>query len=188
MEIPNLNEPYEMSKNYATKQVRVEMDFDTNRWSSRMKNIVCKAIDTGVADCGHDTGYWIKNLLNHHGLGVQHIGTYWSNDLPVEMIKPDKVEEVISYLSALYRMNRSANNDSYSRQSYRFRYFMERLDESGWESIKEIPVPDFTKKDREVFIKKYLKPQEEQEALKRAELINLVRSGSLLSISYIINN
>ena len=65
---------------------------------------------------------------------------------------------------------------------------MERLDESGWESIKEIPVPDFTKKDREVFIKKYLKPQEEQEALKRAELINLVRSGSLLSISYIINN
>ena len=54
--------------------------------------------------------------------------------------------------------------------------------------VRAIRIPqEFSTKDKEKFIKDYLKPQEEQEALKRAELINSIRSGSLLSISYIIN-
>jgi hypothetical protein len=54
-------------------------------------------------------------------------------------------------------------------------------------AIKNLRIPEkFNTKDREKFVKDYLKPQEEQEQIKRAELINLVRSGSLLTISYII--
>jgi len=176
----NFGEAVGMAKNYATKEARVEIDFDTMRWSGRMKNIVCKAIDTGVTNCGYETGYWIENFLKHHELSTVKIWG-WQSDLPTNMIKPDKVEESIAYVAAIYKMQQG-------RLGYGEERWLNELEDKVVADIKHIRIPqDFSTKDKEKFIKDYLKPQEEQEALKRAELINLVRSGSLLSISYIIN-
>jgi len=173
----NFGEAVGMAKNYATKEARVEIDFDTNRWSGRMKNIVCKAIDTGVTNCGYETGYWIENFLKHHELSTVKIWG-WQSDLPTNMIKPDKVEESIAYVSAIYKMQH--------RLGYGEERWLDEVAEQGTD-IRAIRIPmEFSTKDRDVFIREYLKPQEEQEQIKRAELINLIRSGSLLSISYII--
>ena len=192
----NFGEVCGMAKNYATKEARVEIDFDTNRWSGRMKNIVCKAIDTGVANCGWETAWWIENFLNHHGLDTLNHGGYWNRDLPLKMIKPDKIEEAVAYVSAILRMT---PDDGYRGTNY----WLERLSDKGisklsheeitkqglWrtEGIHDIPIPrNFENQDKDKFLTEYLKPIDEQQAIKRAELINLVRSGSLLSISYII--
>ena len=189
----NFGEAVSMAKNYATKEARVEIDFDTSRWSGRMKNIVCKAIDTGIANCGYETAWWIEHFLTHHGLDTLNNGGNWRHDLPIKMIKPEKVEEAVAYVSAMLKMKGDGigwSND----------HWLAKLDKNGIktqedenvlfrdEGISVIPIPDdFSDKDKDKFTMDYLKPQEEQEALKRAELINLVRSGSLLSISYIIN-
>ena len=190
----NFGEAVGMAKNYATKEARVEIDFDTSRWSGRMKNIVCKAIDTGVANCGYETAWWIEKFLVHHGLDTLNNGGNWRHDLPIKMVKPEKVEEAVAYVSAMLKLKEDGigwSND----------HWLKKLDDNGiktqedenvhWqdEGISTIPIPDnFSDKDKDKFTMDYLKPQEEQEQIKRAELINLVRSGSLLSISYIINN
>ena len=187
----NFGEAVGMAKNYATKEARVEIDFDTNRWSGRMKNIVCKAIDTGVTNCGYETAYWVERFLKHHELDT--LNNSWSNDLPIKMIKPEKVEEAVAYVSAMLKLN--PNNVGYGEERW-----LTKLDRNGVKTVEEnapldwdkqgitdIPIPsNFSSNDKDKFTKDYLKPQEEQEALKRAELINLVRSGSLLTISYII--
>ena len=174
----NFGEAVGMAKNYATKEARVEIDFDTNRWSGRMKNIVCKAIDTGVANCGYETAWWVETFLKHHELSTVKIWG-WQSDLPTTMLKPDKVEESIAYVSAIYKMQQG-------RLGFGEERWLDEVAEKGTD-IDHIRIPmEFSTKDKEKFIKDYLKPQEEQEALKRAELINLVRSGSLLTISYII--
>ena len=192
----NFGEAVGMAKNYATKEARVEIDFDTNKWSGRMKNIVCKAIDTGVANCGWETAWWVEHFLKHHGLDTLNHGGYWNRDLPLKMIKPDKIEEAVAYVSAILRMT---PDDGYRGTNY----WLERLSDKGisklsreeitkqglWktEGITDIPIPrNFDNQDKEKFLTDYLKPIDEQQAIKRAELINLVRSGSLLSISYII--
>jgi len=198
MQIENLNVPYEMAKNYSSKEIRVEMDFDTSRWSKRMQNIVVKAVDTGVADCGMDTAWFVKHLLTHYDLDTTNISGYWNRDIPLSAIKPDKVDEAVSYVAAMLRMKASLNYGDERWLQRLSDYGVSKLsrDEQkalGWQAmdkqgIYEIPVPAFSKKDREVFTTMYLKPQDEQQQAKRAELINLIRSGSLLSISYIINN
>ena len=199
MQIKNLNVPYEMAKNYSSKEIRVEMDFDTSRWSKRMQNIVVKAVDTGIANCGYDTAWFVENLLKHYDLGTLNNGGGWRNDLPISMIKPDKVDEAISYVAAMIRIKPQDEGHYYRNSS---RHWLEKLDKNGiktpeenakcgWDEmgITDIPIPeDFSNADKDKFTRDYLKPQEEQEALKRAELINLIRSGSLLSISYIIKN
>lgn len=194
----NFGEAVGMAKNYATKEARVEIDFDTNKWSGRMKNIVCKAIDTGVANCGWETAWWVEHFLKHHGLDTLNHGGYWNRDLPLKMIKPDKIEEAVAYVSAILRMT---PDDGYRGTNY----WLERLSDKGisklsheeitkqglWqtEGISDIPIPrNFDNQDKDKFLTEYLKPIDEQQAIKRAELINLVRSGSLLSISYIIKN
>ena len=174
----NFGEAVGMAKNYATKEARVEIDFDTNRWSGRMKNIVCKAIDTGVAQCGYETAWWVEHFLKHHELSTVKIWG-WQSDLPTNMLKPDKVEEALAYVAAIYKMQ--------PRLNYGEERWLDDVGEKGID-VRAIRIPqEFSTKDKEKFIKDYLKPQEEQEALKRAELINSIRSGSLLSISYIIN-
>lgn len=187
-----------LAKNSATTQVRVAMDFDTSTWSGRMKNIVCNAIDTGVADCGWETGWWIKHFLKHHGLGTERLWG-WQSDLPLSAIKDDMVDEAVSYVAAMIKVK------DYRHLDYNERNWIERLTDKGvsnlakqeldamnWQQrnnqgVIDIPVPNFSKADRQLFIKKYLKPMDEQQKIKRAELINSIRSGSLLSISYIIN-
>ena len=192
----NFGEAVGMAKNYATKEARVEIDFDTNKWSGRMKNIVCKAIDTGVANCGWETAWWVEHFLKHHGLDTLNHGGYWNRDLPLKMIKPDKIEEAVAYVSAILRMT---PDDGYRGTNY----WLERLSDKGisklsheeitkqglWqtEGISDIPIPrNFDNQDKEKFLTDYLKPIDEQQAVIRADLINKIRSGSLLSISYII--
>ena len=194
----NFTETVGLAKNSATKQVRVEMDFDTSTWSRRMQNIVCNAIDTGVADCGWETGWWVKHFLEQHGLGTARLWG-WSHDLPLNVIKEEMVDEAVAYVAAMIKVK------DYRHLDYNERNWIERLTDKGvsnltkqeldamnWQQrnnqgVIDIPVPNFSKADRQVFIKKYLKPMDEQQKIKRAELINSIRSGSLLSISYIIN-
>jgi hypothetical protein len=192
----NFGEAVGMAKNYATKEARVEIDFDTNKWSGRMKNIVCKAIDTGVANCGWETAWWVEHFLKHHGLDTLNHGGYWNRDLPLKMIKPEKIEEAVAYVSAILRMT---PDDGYRGTNY----WLERLSDKGisklsheeitkqglWqtEGISDIPIPrNFENQDKDKFLTEYLKPIDEQQAVIRADLINKIRSGSLLSISYII--
>ena len=125
----NFGEAVSMAKNYATKEARVEIDFDTSRWSGRMQNIVCKAIDTGVANCGYETAWWIEKFLVHHGLDTLNNGGNWRQDLPINMLKPEKVEEAVAYVSAMIRMKPKEKYGGYYRHGND--YWLEKLDKNG---------------------------------------------------------
>ena len=197
MHISNMYEAMTMAENYATTEVRMNIDFDTSVWSSRMKNIVCKAVDTGVANCGQETAWWIEKFLQHHGLSTLN-RSGWQRDLPINFVKEDKVEDAVAYMAALARIQPEIFSYGHGESHWLHKLNTlgiskftqdEQNEQRLWdtEGICHIPVPDkWNKADQDAFYSKYMKPQDERQQIKRAELINLIRSGSLLSISYII--
>jgi len=99
--------------------------------------------------------------------------------MSVEMVKPDKLDEASAYVAAMIRM-REGGYTSWDED-----VFLKDLD-AGLEP-KQIPIPrGFSKVDKHKFVMDYLKDQDEQEKVLRADLINKIRSGSLLTISFTI--
>ena len=171
-----VHDAFAIAKNDAVS--KVEVTLDTNLWSKRKQNIIVKAIDSGVADCGYDTSWFIKQLLSNYGLGTEQMHR-WNHTMSGEMVKPDKLDEACAYVAALIRM-RDTGYTSWDED-----VFLKDLD-AGLEP-KQIPIPrGFNAADRHKFVMDYLKDQDEQEKVLRADLINKIRSGSLLTISFTI--
>ena len=171
-----VHDAFAIAKNDAVS--KVEVTLDTNLWSKRKQNIIVKAIDSGVADCGYNTSWFIKELLSNYGLGTEQMHR-WNHTMSVEMVKPDKLDEACAYVAAMIRM-RDEEWTSWNED-----VFLKDLD-AGLEP-KQIPTPrGFNAADRHKFVMDYLKDQDEQEKVLRADLINKIRSGSLLTISFTI--
>ncbi len=155
----------------------IDVTLDTSKWSKRKQNIIVKAIDSGIADCGWQTAHFVSALAKSYGLGTQRL-TIWDRGLQTEMIKPDKVTEVFSYIAAMIKM-------SESHPTWNESAFLESLDTGN--TPVYVPLPsNFSKADRHKFIKDYLKNQDEQEQVIRNNLINDIRSGHKLTVSYTI--
>lgn len=171
------NEVYDafsVAKNQAVSNI--ELTFDPSQWSVRMKNILVKAIDTGVADCGYETARWVNNFLEKFGLGTQEMH-YWRAEMDVKMIKPERVEEAKAYVAALIRL-RGDGMTSWTEDIF-LRYL------ADGEEITRIPLPrTFSRADRQKFVDDFLKDQDETEQLLRAEIINMIRSNTPITISY----
>lgn len=169
-----VHDAYAIAKDTSVDSIDVTLD--TSKWSKRKQNIIVKAIDTGVADCGWDTAHFVSNLLDTYGLGTQKI-TNWNQELSLSLVKPEKVEEVKAYVAAMIRLKEYT--------SWTEDRFMHDLNNNF--TIYGVPIPSaFSKADRRKFIDEYLKPQEEQEKELRAKLINDIRSGHKLTISFTI--
>ncbi len=170
-----VHEAYAIAKDASIDSIDVTID--TSKWSTRKKNIIVRAIDSGVATCGWDTANFVKALTKTYGIGVLN-ATKWYRTIDVELINPDKLEEVTSYVSAMIKL-RGHNS------SYREDMFMRDLDEDR--DISSVPIPsDFSTADQTKFVTDYLKPQDEADRIKRANLINNIRSGHKLTISFTI--
>ena len=178
---PIAREVYDITKDQAVSNVTV--DIDTSRWSTRKKNIIVKAIDKGVANCGYDTGWFIKKLLSTYGLNTHQLH-YWNSYLDVNLIKPEKLEEVKAYGVAMIKMRANQGGEnSWRNTSWAEDRFLRDVDEGL--HIKDIPIPStFNQSDKEKFIKDYLKHQDEQEQVLRNSLIDKVRAGETLSVSF----
>jgi len=171
-----VHDAFAIAKNDAVS--KIEVTLDTTLWSKRKQNIIVRAIESGVADCGYDTSWFIQQLLSNYGLGTERIHS-WSHNMSVEMVKPDKLDEASAYVAAMIRM-REGGYTSWDED-----VFLKDLD-AGLEP-KQIPIPrGFSKVDKHKFVMDYLKDQDEQEKVLRADLINKIRSGSLLTISFTI--
>mgnify|MGYP006883076433 CR=1 FL=1 len=152
----------------------IELTLDPTKWSKRMTNIVVRAVNTGIADCGYDTSRFIETLLNTYGLGTERVHR-WNANMKTSMIKPEKLEEAKAYVAALIKLR---DNTSWEED-----YFM-RMTDKG-EELYKIPIPsNFDAKDKRKFLNDYIKDQDEQEQILRADLIDNIRSGSPLKISY----
>lgn len=174
-----VHDAYAIAKDAAIDSIDVTLD--TSKWSKRKQNIIVRAIDTGVADCGWDTAHFVTALLDSYGLGTQRL-TIWEQEMPLNLVKPEKVEEVKAYIAAMIRLN---PNEFTTWAEDRF---MNALEGNAGNFPKAVPIPrNFSKQDRHKFITEYLKDKDEQEQAIRNELINKVRSGHKLTISYTIH-
>jgi hypothetical protein len=177
-----VHEAYAIAKDASIDNIKVTLD--TSKWSKRKQNIIVRAIDTGVANCGWDTATFVTALTKSYGLGTQRIHM-WNQGLSMSMVKPDKVEEVCAYIAAMLKMRQHASEDRYYHTSWSEDRFLEALEDGRIPS--DIPIPrTFNKKDSDKFVMDYLKDQDEQEKVIRQNIINDVRSGSKISISFTI--
>lgn len=171
-----VHDAYAIAKDASIDSIDVTLD--TSKWSKRKQNIIVRAIDTGIADCGWDTAHFVSALLDSYGLGTQRL-TIWEQEMSLNLVKPEKVEEVKAYIAAMIRLN--PNNATWAEDR-----FMNALEGNG-HSPKVVPIPrSFSKQDKHKFITEYLKDKDEQEQAIRNELINKIRSGHKLTISYTI--
>ena len=170
-----VHEAYAIAKDASIDSIDVTLD--TSKWSKRKQNIIVKAIDIGVATCGWDTAHFVKAITKTYGIGVLN-ATRWYSTIDVELIDPAKLEEAKAYVAALVKI-RGDN------ASYRENLFIRDLDEGR--EIDSVPIPmGFSSEDQNKFITEYLKPQDEADQIKRANLINDIRSGHKLTISFTI--
>lgn len=169
-------EAYAVSKDEAVDSINVTID--TSKWSKRKQNIIVRAIDTAVADCGWDTGVFVKALTNSYGIGTQRISK-WNTSIDRALINPDKFVEVCAYIAAMVRM-REGGPVSWDETN-----FLRSLDDGN--TPPHVPLPkEFSREDRALFLRDYLKPQAEADKVIRTKLINDIRSGHKLTISYTI--
>jgi len=170
-----IHEAFSIAKDSAVSEVDIILD--PGKWSQRKKNIIVKAVDLGVAQCGYDTAMFVKALTKTYGIGTEAVH-YWSSGLDVNLIKPEKVEEAVAYVAALIRLK-----DEVTWLEERFMSAVE----SNLIDPTHIPIPNaFSNKDKAKFIVSYLKPQEEADRIIRDKLINDIRSGTKLTISFTI--
>ena len=102
----------------------------------------------------------------------------------MNMVKPDKVEEVCAYVAALIKM-RTSSLSQRPHTSWSEDVFLGALDIGDVPAT--IPIPrTFSKADSDKFISEYLRDQDEQEQIIRQNIINDIRSGSKISISFTI--
>jgi len=175
-----------MAKDTATS--KIEITYDTSRWSTRKRNIVIRAIDVGMTDCGYATGHFVSTLLERYGLTTEKFNM-WNEELAIKAVRPDKVDEIVSYVSAMLKMKTPTDTDKFQHyyRPWRLVDAENRFNSSisAGKVPTHIPLPEgFTKKEKREFVVKYLKPCGEVERIKRDELINKVKSGASLSISY----
>ena len=172
-----VHDAYAVAKDASIDNINVTLD--TSKWSKRKQNLIVRAITTGIADCGWDTGHFVKALAESYGLGMHRISS-WSTLLSMDLVKPDKVVEVCAYISALIKMKGNIENRTYSERS-----FVALLETGDVPDV--VPIPSsFSPSDRRVFVDSYLKDQDEAEKVIREKLINEIKSGHKLTISFTI--
>ena len=170
-----VHDAYAIAKDASISNIDVTLD--TSMWSKRKQNIIVKAIDLGVADCGWETANFVAALTKTYDIGVQKV-TQWNRDLDLDLVEPSRVEEVKAYVAALIRTRVGVTSWSENR-------FMNAL-ENG-HVVSRVPIPvNFGKGDRQKFVADYLKPQDEADRIRRDNLINKIRSGHKLTISFTI--
>jgi len=178
---------YVMSANELTKDkavTRVTVELDTSKWSSRKRNIITSSLEKGVAACGWETASIAAHLAMTVGHHVNTISR-WKNYVLVDEVLPHKLDELLAYTAAWIRI-KEANGGYVSQYSW-----IRDPEVTALEAIergvtpKHIPLNNaMTYDEKREFIHKYLKVSEvlEKEAVTR--LVNSIKAGETLTITF----
>jgi len=173
----NVSNAFDVAKDNAVSTINLTVD--TSRWSSRKRNIVVKAIHTGVAVCGWDTGRFVEDLLKAHGLVTQRLNG-WNDGISIEYIKPSLREELYAYVAAMLKISTLNPNDFYNSGNS----FLRTLERGDIPDTVPIPKALKTSKEKYAFLKTYARDIVGKEKRKRDELAEAIMDGKTLSISY----
>lgn len=149
---------------------------DPKRWSTRRRNIILRALESGVATCGHETAWFIKYLTEAYGSTIETI-TKWSSHINIENVRQDKVEELLAYTCAWVKIKLASQGTDYS--TYHLSNWIEGVNRGMRPST--IPTPDISHSEKQAFIQQYLKADDTQRDV-RQQLANSIEKGELLSI------
>ena len=167
----------ELSKD--TGYVSTTVHIDPNKWSSRRRNIVVRALNDGITSCGSDTAYFIDALTQAYGGRVQTMSK-WDNNITTDCVKEEEVDNLIAYTCAWIRLKAARQSDHFSYGMYRLDSFVNLV--SCGVRPETIPAPEIKGKALSSFIKQYLKSNEEITQL-RQDLAQKIERGEQLTIN-----
>lgn len=104
--------------------VDITVRINTNKWSSRKKNIVMNCIDTGLITCGLKTADMIYDVMEAYDIPVRFKRT-WSYDgdknyiiVHDDNIKPERLSELKAIVAARCKMNYVNDRAGYDEHQF----------------------------------------------------------------------
>ena len=177
----NTNKLYITSANALTKDkavTSVSVTIDTALWSTTKKNIIIKALTSGVSSCGYATGELVRHLSQLIDAEVPHINT-WHQTIPTTCVNPDMLDELIAYTSAWLRVTPQKNH----RGVWAINTFFRAVAAGEYPGF--IPLPrSLTKDEQREFIEKYLRSKTDVQNEATQYLIDMIRNGKQITVNY----
>mgnify|MGYP006079770239 CR=1 FL=1 len=165
-----------------TGYISTTVHIDPTKWSSRRRNIIVGALNSGLASCGSDTAYFIDALTQAYGARVQSMSK-WNKSFTTQCIKEEEVDNLVAYTCVWIRLKFSREHHVYDVYNYQNRNLERFLDIVERGGIPEsIPAPEIKSSEQGPFIKKYLKSDAETIQL-RQNLAQKIAQGETLTIT-----
>jgi hypothetical protein len=164
---------------------RVTIDIDPTQWSTRRRNIIVRALQNGITQCGYETGYFIKCLTEAYGASVQTM-TGWQKDIQAHCVAEDKWDELMAYTCAWVRLALAGfEKNNWDQENYWYKDTLRNWIRQVEDGIRPstIPSPNIgSPSEKANFIQKYLR-KDDTELEFRDALIRKIERGEMLSIS-----
>ena len=153
---------------------------DTSQWSTRKKNIVLRALQSGIVSAGWDTTGMIRELTQAMGAEIPSVDS-WNASVRTEFVKPELLDELLSYTAARIKLRGQMQDNPYT---YNGDYWFMDSVENG-KKITQIPLDQsLSQKERTEFIAKYIREPSEQEAESRLALIKRIEDGDKITLKH----
>jgi hypothetical protein len=157
----------------------ITVSLDTSMWSTRKKNIIRRALETGVANCGYDTGTVIEALTKAYGSEMSRIHK-WTGGIRADLIRPEKLDEAITYVVATLKLAQAGG----SYLSWEEKRFIETVDLGSAPTHVPFPKGLSSKADQHEFITTYLRDFTDEERDGRERLMRAIENGETVSVTY----
>jgi hypothetical protein len=162
----------------AKEVSHITVAIDSSKFTKRKLNIFKQGLDKGYVVCGVDTG----NLLDafSHGYGFRvaalHKSRWYMNHIKLDMIQPEKIESLFSYLIACRKLDPQQNK-------WRVEQLEKSFDEyKRTESLQQV-VP-LEKSDTYKYIEEFLLAPTPQEEYNKQRFLDDLEEGRTINITY----
>lgn len=167
--------------------VTITAEINPALWTPRKKNIILRALRTGVISCGRETARFINDLVKTFCDTNMPSLSYWHTCLESEHVKPERFEELIAYTCAWIRM-KEANYKPRSEYDRALNWAESRFINGIKEGITaptEIPMPsNLTHKQRGEFIQEYIKVPDDSQTAQREALAQKIENNEPILFTF----
>lgn len=163
---------------------RITVELDPTKWSSRKKNLILNALRTDtVTNLGWQTAELVDDLLYHFGGGSNFNMSTWTRHFPARCVDPDKWDQCVDHLTALYRIHGGEQYDGtkkYIPFLSNMKHFLRNTQNGA--VVSWVPLPEGQEEMR-LFVETYMLPLGDRQRAAREALATAIEKGEPLTVS-----
>ena len=162
----------------ANEVSHITVAIDSSKFTKRKLNIFKQGLDKGYVACGVDTGSLLQAFAHGYGFRVAtfHKSRWYRNYIRTDMVKPEEVENLFSYLIACRKLDPHQNRKWQSTE-------LQRLYE-GYKETGEVQHLPLEQSNDYKYIEEFLLAPTPQEEYNKQRFLDDLEEGRTINITY----